>query len=405
MLNDVFGASYQIELLYRQSRDAHRSCLFATAESLLAEAARLADEQTDLATQIRIKYWQAEARRMQSRYEKALTTYAWLIGVANDPPARASLADNRRAITYLAGAFQQFVECGRFLPAMPSAQLHHVIDMGLAFLSEVGRSQSAHGLRLKRGQLLKNEGRWEAARQEMEAALALRRRDPDSQGYTLGVHLCALGDLLWQMGEYDAAAPCYREVWEGSGRRFSVHNRRWAAKGLAYVEQSRGDLGAAEQWAREAVALAGQMESANAQVTALAILLQVLIERGKVIELVREGAAYWQWQRRQGGVQAEYFIGRRLADIRLAMARAALGLPPNPAEPLPDALPPPERREGPPASALPRAKRYLAAAQRWLARAQEPARRLDAQSGVETLRNELRESQERVKALWGLLGE
>ena len=292
MFNDLFGPTYQIDLLYRQAIDAHRAGQYATMESLLAEAARLADEDAELATQIRIKYWLAEARRMRSRDEEALTTYAWLIGVANDPPARAELADNRRALNYLASAFDRVIECGRFLTAMPNAQLHQVIDMGLAFLDEVGRSQWAHGLRLQRGLLLKNEGRHEAARQEMEAALALRRRDPNSQGATLGAHLCVLGDLLWQIAEYDAAATCYHEVLESSGHHFPLYNRQWATTRLASLEKSRGKLAAAEQWAREAVALAGQMQSASAQMAALQILVEVLIQRDKVAELVREGALY-----------------------------------------------------------------------------------------------------------------
>ena len=332
---------------------------------------------------------------MQSREEEALTTYAWLIGVANDPPARAELAGNRRALTYLVNAFDSFIECGRFLPAMPSAQLHNVIDMGLAFLDEVGRSQWAHGLRLQRGTLLKNEGQRDAARQEMEAALALRRRDPNSLGATLGAHLCVLGELLEEMTEHDAAAACYREVWQGSGH--GTYMRQWAAQGLAYVEKSRGELAAAEQWARDAVALAGQMQSANAQVAALEVLIKVLLEQDKVAELVREGAVYWSLGRLNGTIESKYFTGRELADIRLAMARAALGLPPNPATPLPDALP------AIAASDRRRARRYLVAAERWLARAQEPARRLDAQVGGQSWRNELLRYEARVRALWALL--
>ena len=47
-----------------------------------------------------------------------------------------------------------------------------------------------------RGVLLKQQGDHTRARQELEAALALRRRYPDAPGYTLATHQLWLADLL-----------------------------------------------------------------------------------------------------------------------------------------------------------------------------------------------------------------
>jgi len=264
MRNEDFNKSDQINELFNKAQDAYRSALYVTADSLFAEAASLADEHAKLATRIKIKAWLAHTRGKLYRDEEALTTWAWLISVANDSQSRASLASDDEALTYLAAAFKEFVGCGRSLPAIPNAKLYEVIDMGLAFLSEVGRVPWAHGLRLEHAKLLLDEGQQEEARQEMEAALALRRRDPDAL-HMLANYLSRLAKLLDGMEEYDAAEPYYREIWEGSGHDFYLSDRQSAAKDLALLENERGNLEAAEQWARKALALAEKMESAFAQ--------------------------------------------------------------------------------------------------------------------------------------------
>lgn len=396
MQNEAFNKSDQINDIFKKGQHAYHAALYVTAESLFAEAARLADEHAKLATRIKIKAWLAHTRGKLFHDEEALTTWAWLISVANDSQSRALLANHNEALTYLAAAFKGFVGCGRCLPAIPNAKLYEVIDMGLAFLSEVGRAQWGHGLRLERGKLLLDEGQQEEARQEMEAALALRRRHPNSL-HTLGGYLSRLGDVLKQMEEYDAAEPYYREIWEGSRDDFYLSARQSAAKDLALLEKERGNLEAAEQWARKALALAEKMESAYAQAATRLALIHVLLKQEKVAELVREAATYWYWGRQLGTMEAKFLISRDLASIRLAMARAALGLPPDPAKPLPKALPLLTRL------AIAQATRYLAAAERWLARMQEPARRLDIKAGVENKRNEVKEQSKRINALRALL--
>jgi len=101
-------------------------------------------------------------------------------------------------------------------------------------------------------------------------------------------------------------------------------------------------------------------------------------------------------------MQAKYLISRDLASIRLAMARAALGLPPDPEKPLPKALPL-VTRVAIRIRCRAQATRYLAAAERWVARMQEPAHRLDIKAGVENKRNEVKEQTEKIKALRALL--
>ncbi len=389
-MSDALSTLTQIDLLEEQARDAINAAQYALAETLYA-AVRLADAHTDWPTRVRLHYWLADARRMQSKNEAALTTYTWLISLNHDRTASAALAGNTQALQYLSGAFDGFVAVGRFLPAMPTARLYAVLEQGLTFLADVGQEGWAHGFRFQRGRLLAAEGRLAEARQEMEAALALRRRDRSSAGYSLGTHLCELGLILRRLNEDAAAEACLQEVWQ-SGEH-GLHDRQDAAKNLAWLERGRDNLAAAEEWAYEAVALAEQIESANATYAAYDVLVVILLAHGRATELRRAAAAFWQWGRREATVVSRYFVGLRLAKVQLALTRDQLGMSLDPAGPLPDPWPattPAAQRQ---------ALRHLAAAQRWLVRTQAPAQRLDQQAAVETYREDLAALAEAITSL------
>ena len=86
-MDDRLEAELQVDLLCDKADDALGLCQYATMESLLAEAERIADQHGDLATRIRVRFDLALARQLQCKYEDALTTFGWLLGLAVDPDA------------------------------------------------------------------------------------------------------------------------------------------------------------------------------------------------------------------------------------------------------------------------------------------------------------------------------
>jgi len=378
-------AIQQIDLIGKQAAEARDAGQYALAETLLVEAVRLADAHADLATRIKLHYWLATSRRMQSRYEETLPTYLWLVSLANDRQQAADLAQNANNLWYLASAFIQITEVGRFLPQMPLANLYQVIDQGLAFLADVGRAKWAHALRFQKALLLQEmERKLAEARQLLEEALAQARRSPGSPGASLAAYLNHLGSLLIKMGEYDAAAKYLHEVFEQPG--CTNPDRYRAQIDLAWLERERENWDAAEQWARETVSTASQIEDPGAQFNAYNSLVRVLMRRGKLAELGQASAAMWGWGRRcvtvrdagqrRVNVNTQYFVTSDLANVRLAMARAVLGLSSDPYKAIPEKLP----AFSAPSGRL--ALRYLRAAERWLGWAQAPAQRLDRSGGV-----------------------
>jgi tetratricopeptide (TPR) repeat protein len=382
MDNHKPGPVSTIELLLGQAMQAYGAEQYAQAESLLAEASAQADAFADLPTRVRVHCWLAEARRRQGLAEEALATYTWLIGQANDPDARAALSGRPDSFQYLCDAFVGFVAIGRLLPQMPRPELHRVIELGLAFLDEIGHREWGHSLRMERGSILVQEGRLEEARQELEAAVALRRRDTKSMGFTLGGFLLTLADVLTRLHDDEGAERCYREILEGVGHTLS--ERRRAAVPLAWIQLERANRCAreAEHWASEALDSARALGDAAGRFQAIEPLVAVLVARGQVAAATREAATLWHCARLLGAGWAIYRAGTQLVQVRLSAARAALGLPPNPSEPAPPAT------SGAAPLDAPRALRYLVAAKRWIAWSRVTAEALDARDGSDRyLRN------------------
>jgi tetratricopeptide (TPR) repeat protein len=277
---------------------------------------------------------------------------------------------------------------------MPIEKLHCVVEQGLAFLRNAGRSERSHALRLQRGLLLDEQGRKPEARRELEAALALRRRHR-RYGYTLGTHLCHMGDRIGDMGDLYAAERYYDEARNAAGG--SAWERSWACRGLALIATQRGDLDAAEQWAREAIERAAPIESGWPMYRARLALIPVLLARGRVAEALTEGARMWRAAHRWETAEARHRVGRALAEVRLAGARQALGLAPGRGAPTRDALPAAD------SEALGRAQHLAAKAARWLAQAQGAAVRLDERADVTTWSEQLQELAARIAHLRSLL--
>ena len=185
----------EVEHLHRLAMDACSEGHYATMERLLEPAAETAERLDDLPLLVRERFWLASARRMQGKYTQAITTYIWLIGLATDLDQSRRLAD-QATLSYLACGFQDFLDCGRFLPELPVEGLLRVAADGLAWLDRVGKSHWTAGLRNQRGLLHREWGEKKSARLDLEAALALARRHPEAPGYTLSWYRLCLAKLL-----------------------------------------------------------------------------------------------------------------------------------------------------------------------------------------------------------------
>lgn len=391
---DSYEARREVEQLDRLARDARREGHYATTERLLEQAVATAERLDDLPLLVKERAWLADAQRMQGKYMQAIATYTWLIGLATDPDQSRRVA-NEDSLWYLAGAFMDFVAAGRFLPAMPVDRLLRVITDGLTWLERVGKREWAAGLRSQRGTLLKRQGDFEGARQELEAALALERRHLNAPGYTLAVHQLNLAELLRQhFGAHAESIALVEEVLAAPSSSPNV--RRWAWKELAYARLALGETAAAEQAARESLALAQQIESPPAMILSYELLGRLHREAGQMPAAVITVAQEWRWARRHGSVEDRHNALAHCACVRLFQARQACGLEPRWGD-VPAQLPSTADR----ALAL----RRLRAARHFLRWAQPSAVQLDRAAGNHTYQKELDELTQTVDALTALLDQ
>jgi tetratricopeptide (TPR) repeat protein len=304
-------------------------------------------------------------QRMQGKYQAALEVQTWLIGVAYDPEQSRKLDEDD--LWYVAKGFMDFVEVGRHLPEMQAADLERVIDRGLDWLASIGKRNWSSGLRLQRGSLWKAQGRQEAALSEMEAALALRRRQPDAPGYTLACHLLSLGDCLREMERLEEAEGYFREVAEG--HEFSDYEQLWAWKGLAYVALERQDWGEAETCALKSLELARGIEALQPIRDAYWLLGDVFWKQKQVNKAIEVKTKAWRYARQVSSEGALYTGCIGFAEVRIYQAKQD-----NP-------------------------QRYIPKARRWLQWALPLAVRLDRQVGLTKRQDKIREMQAECDAI------
>ena len=392
---DETQARREVAQLHRLAMDAHDEAQYVTMERLLEQAVATAQRLQDLPLVIEERFWLATSQRMQNKKLRALTTFTWLIGLATDPAASHEVTDEN-SLEYLARAFTDFVECGRFLPEMPVEQLQRVLSDGLQWLERIGKSHWAAGFRLQRGLLFKNQGDLQGARLELEAALALKRRHPEAPGYTLGTHLLQFADVLRtsSIGAYSEAIALADEALTAKGS--SPYVRRGAYKTQAYAYLELKEYEYALHAARESLALAQTTESAEAISQAYEVLGRIHREVGQVQEAAGATAQNWRWARRQGSVE---YRNNALADCtraRLLQARAACGLPAT-EKALPDQLPADANRV--------LATRRVQSARRFLGWAQPLSAQLDRATGRRSYQDELDELRRKADQLVALLAK
>jgi tetratricopeptide (TPR) repeat protein len=359
----------EIQQLDQLARGCGDELQYAKAEKFYQRAAELAEAINDLSLMLKERFGLAAMQRMQGKYQASLEVQTWLIGVAYDPELSRKLDEDD--LWYVQGGFRNFVAVGRFLPEMQTADLERVIDRGLDWLASIGKRNWSAGLRLQRGSLWEAQGRQEAALNEMEAALALRRRQPDAPGYTLGTHLLELGDLLREMERLEDAEGYYREVAEG--HEFNDGAQLWAWKGLAYVALARQDWAEAETCALKSLELARGIEALQPICDAYDVLGTVYYKQERLAQCIEAKIQTWRYARQHGEASRIYGIYRDMAEIRIYQAKQG-----NP-------------------------HRYIPKARRWLQWALPLAVRLDRQVGLTKRQDKIRELQAECESV--LAGE
>ena len=382
----------EVEELQRLAMDALREAQYATAELLLEQATATTEHLDDLPLLIRERFLLADARRMQSKHAQALSTYTWLIGLATDPTQSQQVRDEN-SLWYLARGFMDFVESGRFL-VLPVEQLLPVVADGLDWLEQIGKSNWVAGLRLVRGGLLQDQQRWQEARQEMEAALALSRRRPEAPGYSLATHLLGLADLLNEeaVGTYAEAIPLVEEVLAAPDS--SNYSRCWAYKTLAYAHLGLYKHEAALQAAQQSLILAHSNDSSTASVHTYQVLVKIYQAIGRLTNATSAAAQQWRWAWKNKRVEILYEMLSDCTRLRLLQAREECGLPLE-VDTLPEALPTPVNRK--------LAQRRLASANRLVQRASPFASQLDQARGSYSSQDELDTLARQAEQLTGLL--
>ena len=307
----------ELAQLLQLARDCQKDFQYAKAEKFYQKAAELAEQLNNLSWLLHARFGLAIAQKMQSKHKEALGIFTWLIEVAYDPEQSRDLTE--ADLWFVANGFTDFVEVGRFLPEMGAVDLERVIDRGLDWLSSIGRRNWAAGLRLHQGTLWQQQNRKEAALEELEAALALSRRNDTAPGYTLGSHLLRVADVLRDLEKWADAKSRYREVAEGYGFNASDQYQAW--QGLGQVALKQENWAEAERCALKALELARGIESPEPMCNAYDLLGDVYWQQKQVTQVIDAKIQTLHYVRQMENVGRFYSIYQDFAEIRLYQAQ------------------------------------------------------------------------------------
>jgi tetratricopeptide (TPR) repeat protein len=338
---------------------------YAKAEKTYKEAAMLAEQLNDLSLMIKTRESLAFSQRIQGKYKEALSLYTWLIETAFSANSSYELTESDMSI--IADGFMDFIEVGSHLPHMTVDKLDQVIDQGLRWLEHIGKKDWKGGFHLQRGLIRKKQNRQKDALEEMEIALACRRRYGGRPGYALSSYLIDSADLLSEMENSDKAKQYYQQIIEGS--QFDSEDRQKAWRGLAQLAIQQQKYDEAENLAQKSVNLAREIESPRPMVNALNVLAEIYLLKGALDLAVNAKIQVWRYVRQYKEVCDLYELYRDFGKIRLQQAR-----------------------QSSPHQRIPKA-------QQWLQRAMPLALRLDRQVNSTDRQTLIRSLQEECAAL------
>jgi tetratricopeptide (TPR) repeat protein len=268
----------QVRCLNNTAKAEYEGGHVLVAEKLFEQAHELAKRIDDLNLCVVLRSHLAAMQRLTGKRDEALAGEFWLIGIANDPAASCRVTDEI-ALESLAASFASFSDNARQLDATNSDDLFRMLRNGEDWMRRIGKDNWIADLRLQRGLILKAQGNREAARHEMEAAVAIKRRQQPLICFTLETHLFQLAQLLIEepYKEYEIALQLTDEILESQNRHIELMRAR-AIRSQCYRQM--GNLDASLHEALEWVTVAGDGDRKEAQVEALLALGSLHQKRG-----------------------------------------------------------------------------------------------------------------------------
>jgi tetratricopeptide (TPR) repeat protein len=279
-MNDMeaFSLRTQIVALHDRAKSEYDNGKYQAAESLLEQACELARGADDLDLLVHLRISLSEVQKILGKNSEALAAMSWLIGIATDPATSGRLREER-SLENLAGSFASFTDNARHLPSSDLDDLLRVLREGEAWMVRIGKPGWTADLRIQRGLILKSQGDIQGARREMEASLAMKRRQRPLFGFTFETHLFQLASLLMDepFKEYETALVLTDEILESLDCRYYELLRAYKIR--SHCHEKVGDLDGAEQDAREMVSLARQGDQIGDSCEALGMLGRLLLMR------------------------------------------------------------------------------------------------------------------------------
>ena len=358
----------EIKELDRLGKDYRREQQYRKAEKFYEQAVELANSLNDLSLMIKERFWLASMQWRQGKHNAALNNFSWLIEVAYNPELNSKLTETD--LLYLGRSFSWFVELGRMgFPEMEIAKLEEVIERGLEWLTNIGKKEWSAGFRLLRGRLWQMQGHYQEALEEMEAALAMVRRNSKASHVNLGTHLFQLGNLLREMEKLEESKKYYQEIINGD--KFDQWVKCFAWQGLAYIGLTKKDFVEAKRCAEKCLELAKIMESFDPISFTYELLGNIYYQQDKIDRAINARIQFWRYSRQYGRKDLIYRAYRDLAEIRIYQAKQG-----NP-------------------------QHYIPKAQQWLQQALPLAIKLDRQVGLTTKQDEIEKMQGECSAILG----
>ena len=280
---DAIFIKSQIDHLNYLAILEHNSGRSVAAEKLMNQACELAEQAEDLDTLVSVRENLEGIQRANGKHKEALAILAWLIGIATDP-ASSGRVKEERSLRALAGSFASFSDSARQMPGANLDDLLRVLREGELWMTRFGKPEWTADLRVQRGIILGTQGDKQAARREMEASLAIKRRQQVVLGFTFETVLLKLASLLIQepFREFEAAFKLTEEVFDRPDTSYGGLLETFNVR--LFGRQQMGDLEGMEQEAREIVELSRQSDRPGDLAKALTQLGRALAKQKRLGE-------------------------------------------------------------------------------------------------------------------------
>jgi tetratricopeptide (TPR) repeat protein len=323
-MTDQPTATHQAHALYNQAAAVARDDL-TTAIVLLEKAVDLLDERRDLTLFARISGYLAKLMHIDGDDAGALSRLTRVLSLASQPQLREGLRDST-AVFAVVQAHIYFVDFAADDAAVHVSKLLDVLDAAEEFLEATGFEHWRDGVLASRASIVFDLGRGEEALEMIREAIDLGTRNDDrAPGTTLATKRRKPLRFLRKLERFDEAEDCARQLLADptiQGRdRLSVYNQL----GHLLLETG-GSVDVAIRLAEQGVELAESI-SLNAQCALLGLLFEALEADGQFERAARAAERHLELAEHRGvkGNRRAAYEDMAAAHINLGELDAAEG--------------------------------------------------------------------------------